>query len=75
MSALPWLIIFICSRFLPRWKNCTVEHARNMNIYVEYESVENLKRITDKSYRSLCCKTIIYNCYSPRKPKLPGWMV
>lgn len=43
--ALAFLIIFICNRFLPRWENHMIEHARNMNIYVEYESVENLKSI------------------------------
>ena len=42
---LAFLLIFLCIRFLPYLETAIVERARNMNIYVEFTSMDDVGRI------------------------------
>ena len=42
---LAFLLIFLCIRFLPYLETAVVERARNMNIYVEFTSMDDVGRI------------------------------
>lgn len=42
---LAFLLIFLCNRVLPFIENSVIENARNVNIYVEFESLDNISRI------------------------------
>ena len=48
---LAFLLVFFVMRILPHWEDRVVNNLRNMNVYVEYDSVENtgliLKRIRE----------------------------
>lgn len=37
-----FLLIFLCIRILPRVENAVVERARNLNIYVEFQSLDDV---------------------------------
>jgi len=40
-----FVLIFLCIRILPYFENKMIEHARNMNLYVEFLSIEDLGKI------------------------------
>lgn len=40
-----FLLIFICVRILPGLENRVVENARNMNVYIEFDSVNGIDEI------------------------------
>ncbi len=42
---LAFLLIFLCIRFLPYLETAIVERARNMNIYVEFTSMDDVGKI------------------------------
>ena len=45
---LAFLLIFLCIRFLPSLETAIVERARNMNIYVEFTSLDDVGEIIGK---------------------------
>lgn len=42
---LAFLLIFLCNRVLPYIETAIVESARNVNLYVEFESLDNVSQI------------------------------
>ncbi len=42
---LGFLLIFLCIRLLPKVENAILENARNLNIYVEFQSLDDLGEI------------------------------
>lgn len=44
-ALLAFLLIFICNRVLPHIETTIVENARNVNIYVEFNSLEDIGQI------------------------------
>ena len=40
-----FLLIFLCIRILPRVENAIVERARNLNLYLEFQSLENVSDV------------------------------
>ena len=45
---LAFLLMFLCIRLLPYLENYMVERARNMNLYIEYTSFDNIGLIIGK---------------------------
>lgn len=45
---LAFLLMFLCIRLLPYLENYMVERARNMNLYIEYASFDNIGLIIGK---------------------------
>ena len=45
---LGFILIFLCIRLLPYLENYMVERARNMNLYIEYTSLDNIGPIINK---------------------------
>ena len=45
---LAFLLMFLCIRLLPYLENYMVERARNMNLYIEYTSFDNIGPIIGK---------------------------
>lgn len=43
--ALAFIMVFLCNGVLPYIESFIVENARNMNIYVEFESLDNVSQI------------------------------
>ncbi len=41
-AALAFLLIFICNRILPHIETAIVENARNVNLYVEFDSLDDI---------------------------------
>lgn len=42
---LAFFLIFLCNRVLPYIENAIVENARNINLYIEFDSVDNISQI------------------------------
>ncbi len=47
-AILAFLLIFLCNRVLPRLETSIVENARNVNIYVEFDSLDDVAPIIGK---------------------------
>ncbi len=43
--ALAFLLIFLTNRLLPQIENAIIENARNMNVYVEFQSLDDVGKI------------------------------
>ncbi len=43
--AVSFVLIFLCIRILPRVENAVVERARNLNLYMEFQALENVSDI------------------------------
>lgn len=43
--ALAFLLIFLCNRVLPFIENAIVENSRNINVYIEFDSLDDIGRI------------------------------
>jgi putative Mg2+ transporter-C (MgtC) family protein len=54
---LAFVLIFLCSRVFPYIESAIVENARNINIYVEFDSLDNVSQILS------CIKSIDTHIY------------
>ena len=54
---LAFVLIFLCSRVFPYIESAIVENARNMNIYIEFDSLDNVSQILS------CIKSIDTHIY------------
>jgi putative Mg2+ transporter-C (MgtC) family protein len=54
---LAFVLIFLCSRLFPYIESAIVENARNMNIYIEFDSLDNVSQILS------CIKSIDTHIY------------